>query len=224
MPLGSSLSRSGRERILPGSREFVAEDGPLLGHLVRTRIVADDVDAYAAAASGSWETREAVIANSQTFLTYLTPQLLSPGDLGPLMESSTVPDAVKREVLSRLGEFAVGADVAGLKQAAEYAKTADAGLPHEALILLASEGVSGPLIVDVLEPTLATVGAAEIETLLSTLGGKYAELTKRAWGPVKLPATPSHRVLAERLDALGLVSSVSSKTKNGQFKVNRKRT
>lgn len=80
------------------------------------------------------------------------------------------------------------------------------------------------MIVDVLEPTLATVGAAEIETLLSTLGGKYAELTKRAWGPVKLPATPSHRVLAERLDALGLVSSVSSKTKNGQFKVNRKRT
>ncbi|WP_159701423.1 hypothetical protein [Arthrobacter sp. 18067] len=181
-------------------------EGQLLGVLIRDQIVVDAVTSFDSAVGLAWDTREFAIRQSKNFPKYMSPAHLPSRDLGPLMTSDTVPEHVKTAVIRRLPEFAPGAGRSALTEVASYAHSNHIELDEASLRVLAAGKADPITFIDVLEPALTTLGTAVVTEFLELMGAPYRKLTEFG-GPVRLPRTTSHRVLASYVEKFGRASS-----------------
>jgi hypothetical protein len=202
--------------------ELKNERGPLIGLLIEKNIIADDADSFALTLEMDWPTREFAISKSQEFPSYMTPVKVPVSDIAPLVRSDRVPHDVKSAILDRLPEFTKSASKVTLAAVAEFAHQAAHKLKPADVMLLASGGVKPDIIVSLLEPLLPELSLDELRPVLQVLGGKYRQLIEPLGKRPNLPDTPAHRALAERLQALGTVSSY--KVSGGMLRIAMRRT
>ena len=198
--------------------------GELLGLLVEANLVDDDVSTYTSVLKGDWATREFFISKSSKFASFVEPGLMPTADLQRLMFSNLVSDEVKRAILARLAEFAVGASAEELLPAVNFAEATEAELSLGALMALAHSGVSGSHVVTLLAPVLPNLQLEEINALLGAMGLPYLRLTETGHEQVAVRANAAHQALLDRLIHEGQVSSYKSDHNPELLKVYMKRT
>lgn len=200
--------------------EVPAETGDLVGDLIAEGVIEDDDDAFAHIAAADWAGREYAISKSTEFVSFMTPTEVTPQQVGALIESTKIPDAVKAAVVGRFAEFTVGASAAALTKLADYAIRNSITLPIAEVTRLAGT-VSAARVVSVLEPLLPGLTMVELIPIVTTLGGEYRKLAGATGKRPHLDKDEPHRALANRLDALGIVSSIDES--GSTIQVNMKR-
>lgn len=202
-----------------------AEIGSLFGMLIESELLSDDAQSFALALAQDWSTREDTIRRSEEFVDYMTPTEVPLSDIPPLMTSSGVSNAVKDVVLARADEFVPTNDRAALTALANHALRGKKPetLPITLVTRMATSGVASDLVVRLLEPLVATIDETQLVTILSGLGGIYADVSARNGKQrKKIPNTPAGAALVNRLDALGIVST--QKVDGKSIKVNMKKS
>ncbi len=202
-----------------------AEQGALIGLLVENELIPDDALSFALALGQDWPTREEFIRRSQEFVNYMTPTEAPLSDIAHLITSSGVPNAVKDVVLARADEFVPTSDRAALTALANYALRGrkPETLPIPLITRMAVTGVAANLVVQLLEPLVATIDETQLVAILIALGGIYADVSARNGKQrKKVPNTPANAALVDRLDALDIVNT--QKVDGKSIKVNMKRT
>ncbi len=158
------------------------------------------------------------IRKSSGFATFMTPAHVAPLALVPVIESELVAIQVKDALADRFGEFTVGATRHALAALASYTLERGKRLAVTDLARLASERLATAIILPLLNPLLSSLTLTEIATLLTALGGDYVQLTSADGRRPRITNTPAERALVNRLQALGVVSSI--KEDAGVLKIN----
>lgn len=198
------------------------EEGKLIGLLVAAELVEDNEASYGTAASLSWDTKEFLISKSKNFPEYITSDRLPAEDLRQLLKGKLVADATKRALLLRLRSFTIAADRPTLQTAADCAASLNVSLEPDTLMLLTEATVSGPVIVQLLQPILPHIPRDRLTAILTAIGEPYARLAAPGHRPAKLPNDQAHRELAEHLKTTGVVSSVTKDWDGTTIKVHMK--
>lgn len=190
---------------------LTAEEGPLIGLLIREGLIEDSMDSYTLTRNLSWPTREFTIQQSENFDSYITPADVSGNDLVHIMGSNSVRASTKLAILSRLSEFGAGKDRHTLGPIAEYALSNRVKLGSDALQTLAAARVRPDTVVRLLEIASTTAPPIAIPQILKSMGEPYERLAEHGRHRVKVPNDRAHIALIERLKQLDLVSSDDSK-------------
>lgn len=196
------------------------EPGRLIGLLIASEVISDDAASYALALALDWPTREFAISESASFVSYMTPVQVPPGDVAPLIESQLVPSAVKDVILERAYAFVPVDDRVPLAALARYAESKGLAVPIPLVLRMAISGVGAAGLMPVLSRVLEQLDKPQLVSILTSLGGKYSALAHTGHDKPKLAATAQHRALLERLKVHGIVNTYSEK--NSEFKVNKK--
>jgi hypothetical protein len=198
-----------------------AETGDLVGDLISEEVISDDDDAFAHIAATDWAGREYAISKSTDFASFMTPTEVTSQQVGLLIESTKISDAVKAVVIGRFTEFTVGASAGALTKLADYAIAHSITLPIAEVTRLTGT-VSKARVVSLVEPLLPGLTLAELAPILTTLGGEYRKLAGATGKRPRIDKDRPNRALANRLDALEIVSSIDE---SGSFiQVNMKRS
>jgi len=197
-----------------------SESGPLLGLLLKNRIIEDDNASFTLALRQDWPTREYAISQSTDFANYMTPTEVPVGDVANLLRSTAVPAKVKRNIIESVSDYTAGADRAVLQAVAEYALGNDLHVPLAEIARHASAGVPSRLVVGMLQTHLETLDLDQLAPILRTLADPYPTITERNGKHPKLPNTPADVGLVERLKALEVVNSYNA---NHELAVNMKK-
>jgi hypothetical protein len=200
--------------------EVPAETGDLVGELIDEGVISDDEDAFAHIAATDWAGREYAISKSTDFVSFMTPTEVTPQQVGALIESTEISDAIKTAVIGRFAEFTVGASAAALTKLADYAIAHNLPVPIAEVTRLAGT-VNAARVVSLLESLLPGLTLAELNPIVTALGGEYRKLAGATGKRPHLDKSQSNRALAHRLDALGIVSSIDESASTIQVNMKR---
>lgn len=190
---------------LPTDR-IPAASGPLAGLLLRADLVEDDQATFHRLVVG-WPSREAAIAASEQFGSFVSPTVLPVGEVAAFFGSDQVSDPVKQQVLDGIGTWLTSRFPAAADGAAAWAIRAGAAPSSEVLQILAAAGAQRLLLVRLLAARSAMPEEAFREVLRS-MGGDYAVVADPGRKSPTFPADDAHRTVLERLQAAGLLGQM----------------
>lgn len=165
--------------------------GALLGRLVEEQVVADDADAFRTLTASDWPNREAFIAKSEAFPTYVAtfvgPKGLKSADLDLVALSDSIP-AGNREALIAM----VPSPYQPSKDAAEalIRLATPNNIDPDRLVALAERGASATSVMHVADMLIDVLDLAHLQAIMRALGGDYADVVGLENGKyVHLPKT-----------------------------------
>lgn len=182
------------------------ESGNLIGCLVQRSVIPDDVETFELTAPLGWPTREAVIAASKAFPSYVTTSLLTPTEVGQLLRSSRVSAAKKGVVLADVPSYSKGLVAGTLWLIARASYERRRAMSSADILALATRGMAANWTVIALSMGIASRSLTEVTAVLSALGGKYAEVGL----PNKRPTLPNdqwHQAVMDFLVAQGHIKA-----------------
>lgn len=191
--------------------DIPTETGELVGWLIGKNIASDDAETFAHIAPNDLDGLIFAIGKSTEFVNFMTTTEVKPLDVGRIVNSDLVPATVKDAIIDRFTELTAGATPSGLYLVASYARDTGKQLPVPEIQRLATEGVEPRLVITLLKPHFASIALAEITSILTALGGAYAELTERNGRHPRFAKDEPHRLLGERLIELELASSLGDR-------------
>lgn len=198
---------------------IAAETGDLFALLLKHDIISDTAESYQHLAATDWPTRRAFIRESETFASYMTPELVQP-DLTMLLADNEIDAAIKRVIVEQSETYAEVAGQRGLNELARLAVQYRRTIPSVVVQKMAQGGASAQYVVPLLEPHLEALARADLFAILQSLGGDYSKLTTVGRTALHIANTPADRALLERLKRHGTVSSYDPDV--SPIKVNRK--
>lgn len=208
------------ESFLPAS-SVPAEPGELIGRLIEKRVIDDDAASFALIASDDWRGLEYAIGASRSIDSFISPEILVPSALTRFLASGKVPEPLKRSVVERFTEFAVGADKEALQALAAYAVRHNVRISWADVKQAAFAQVDRSLTLSLVQPFLSGASLEHLIPILEALGGDFPALGAPNGKRRRFPDTEAIRALLERLKELGTVNTVISS--GTEVKVNMKR-
>lgn len=199
--------------------KIAAESGDLFALLLKHDIISDAAESYEHLAATDWPTRRAFIHESETFASYMTPELVQP-DLTVLLADNEIDAAIKRVIVEQSETYAEVAGQRGLNELARLAVQYRHTIPSVVLQKMAQGGASVQYVVPLLEPHLEALARADLFVILQALGGDYLKLTTVGRTALHIANTSADRALLERLKRHGTVSSYDPDV--SPIKVNRR--
>lgn len=198
------LARSLKTGALPASL-IRPVSGPLVGRLLRARLLADDAAAFNERLMVDWPTQEAAIVNSRNFIGLAGPDTLKASYIAPLMRSTKVSVAVQRAILNRMAKF--GAVPRGTFQAvADNALASRVVLTASGINTVQSGGASTTSVLKLLAGANGRITVDELRQTLRNLGKPYSVIADKSKRRPKLDDTPALRTILERLEDAKIVA------------------
>ena len=191
--------------------DIPTEAGELVGWLIGKNIASDDAETFAHIAPNDLDGLIFAIGKSTEFVNFMTTTEIKPLDVGRIVNSDLVSVTVKNAIIDRFSELTAGATSSGLHLVASYVRSAGKQLSISEIQRLAVEEVEPELVIALLKPHLESIALAEVTLILTTLGGKYAELTEHNGKRPRFTNDEVHKLLGERLVELDLARSLSNK-------------
>lgn len=185
------------------------ESGDLVGWLLANDIVKSDAATFTAVDSDDIDGLAFAISQASSFPNFMTTTEVSPSNVAQLLGHSLISEPTRDAILARLAEFTVGTSRADLNAIARYAVQTGKSMTFQDVARLASEHVDSPLVLTLLQRHLDEVEVDELATVLVNLGGEYEKLSAANGKHPRIPNTEANRMLVERLQQLGLTSTVS---------------
>lgn len=188
--------------------ELSAERGPLVGLLIDHQVVEDEPNSFAMALELDWPAREFAISKSNKFVSFMTPGEVPVGDIPALLESSIIPQEVKLELIARVDEFVPDNTHKPMVAIAQFAEKTNARITIDLVTRMANAKVHPDRVLVLLEPLIPEATEIQLVNVLKALGGVYDKLTARNGTHPKLPNSSANLTLLEKLQQLGLVSTI----------------
>ncbi|KQM84621.1 hypothetical protein ASE68_10615 [Agromyces sp. Leaf222] len=183
-----------------------AESSALFGELRARNVISDSAATYAHLAGADWATKEHVLRHSPKFEEWTTPELVS-ADLGPVLGSSAVSDAAKRDIVKGADSYAPHGGKAGLLQLARLAEAFKIIVSFPLVAQMAANRVPADQVLTLLRPYLNNATAEQLIPVLRALGDEYEKLTYVGREKPKIPNSAAAIALLEALKSKGIVAS-----------------
>lgn len=192
------------------------ESGEFAGRLIEENLIHDDAETFASALMVDWTTREAAIAASKNFESFVSPETLPVSQIPQMLTSDKVPKGIKKAVVSSLGNYLVEGTRREAEEIARALNTRSWKIAVPRIQALLEHGVSTAQVVQFLvrDPGIPL---DSLRASLRDMGDPYTRLADPGHRPVYLPDDQVHRVLLERLE--GVTVSTYKKARS-QLKVN----
>ncbi|WP_098464101.1 hypothetical protein [Isoptericola jiangsuensis] len=184
------------------------EAGPFVGLLIDRELIQDAPTAFSPALMVDWPTREAAIAASANYVTFISPDLLPPAEVGALLRSSRVAAEVKDTVVAQLPEYTGALDATGLRPIAAWLIETRTAVAPEVIEHLVSKGLAPHLVIALVDVAEQRVDIERLRSILRSLGDGYTEIADVGTKRPVLRGDPAHRRVVERLRQAGIVSQV----------------
>lgn len=198
------LVRSLKTGVLPASL-IRPVSGPLVGRLLRARLLADDAASFTERLMVDWSTQEAAIVNSRNFVELVGPDTLRASYIAPLMRSTKVSVAIQRAVLNGMTHF--GAVPRGTFQAvADNALASRVVLTASGINMVQSGGASTTSVLKLLAEADKRITVDELRQTLRSLGEPYSVIADKSKRRPKLYDTPALRAILNRLEDAKIVA------------------
>ncbi|MCZ2260988.1 hypothetical protein [Isoptericola sp. QY 916] len=192
-----------------GADTIVPESSSLSGALIAGGLLADDAVTFSSALMLDWNSREAAIAASSAYATFIAPETLPPSQIPALMRSSKVGADIKKAVVESIEALLVGASRAEANAVARALNEFGWSIRAARIRALIDKGVRTDEIVQL----IAREVDIEVDTLrglLRQMGDSYARIADIGKGSVQLPDDPNHSFVIGKLMGI-TVSSISEK-------------
>lgn len=193
------------KKYIPAS-SLAVEGGVLFAELRSRNVISDSAATYEHLGATDWATREGVLRSSPDFGKWVTPERVL-ADVGPVLASSAVSDAVKRDIVERADEYAPHGGRAGLLQLARLAVTLGITISYAVVTLMATNSVPADQVLTLLRPYVKNATAEQLFVVLRGLGGEYAKLTYVGRDKPKVPNSSASIALLDALHSNGIVAS-----------------
>jgi hypothetical protein len=187
--------------------------------LVKNELIADEAESYERLATFDWPTREKFITEASNFLNYITPELVN-SDLASLLKSNDVDFSIKQRIIEHATEYLETSDPQGAVDLAKFALDHNCILSVDAIVKMTMEGVTGPIVIQLLAPHISTISRIQLLDILDALDGDYSKLTTPGYEKPRLPNTAADLSLLERLKQEGLVGKYDEN--DSPIKVNKR--
>ncbi|KRQ26463.1 MULTISPECIES: hypothetical protein [Mycobacteroides] len=183
------------------------ENGDFFPLLLMKDVVEDVPEVYAAMQPLAWESREQFIAVSSEFTKYATADLIPAQDVGSIMRSGRLSDAVKRAVLTLLPGMSDSLSASAANAVSGYALDMGIAIPLDALSIIAKSGADPAPIITLLGPHLASITLGALSDLLQSMDSPYSALAVSSGETVTVPTSLDISALLRRLRSLGRIRS-----------------
>lgn len=197
----------------------------LIPTFVRTGTIADTPAAFEAIEAEDWDTKAELMSVSEELPSYIVDLELETRDLLTIVRDS-VPNDVKRAVLSDLGKFAPVIGKCAASGFLSWAARVRMDLAPDAIHLLASkaDGLQPKAVFELLIPHAESMDLTILLATVNSLGGDFARLTYVGRDMPRVPAYNGvDRVLA-RLQSAGIVSKYEFDQRRNRYKVSKRRS
>ena len=200
-----------------------AQEGKLVGYLIKAGLIADDPAAYELTKEFDWPSREFAIASSQQFADYMDSNLTG-NDVLAIVQSQLVPAKVKQNILDRMASYCSGMDVEdltllGKSVAAQKELRTDSAV----LIWMISREVKSDVIVPLVARELDSLLDSDVCDIVTALGRPYSDLLEKGRQHVYVDAIAGVDKLLERLKAVGEVTKYVKNGDDSRYTVYRHR-
>ncbi|MFC4905568.1 P-loop NTPase fold protein [Kocuria oceani] len=183
------------------------ESGELVGLLLEHRLITDDTEAFSHDLMVDWPTREAAIAKSRQFGEFMTPEHAPIEHLPELMSSARIPNHVKRRILDNLADYTDGAGMRTYQAITDYAVHSGWTAGYNQIEILRNGGVAPESLICLLAESGETINTDNLREILRRIGGNYAVIADQGTQRPKIPDTPEHRAILNRLKDEDVVAS-----------------
>lgn len=207
--LRAKLAGSLRLEAWLAAADLPVESGALYPELVARRVIRGSAATYEHLASADWATRERVIAVSQKFAEWLTPELVG-ADLAKVLASASVTDEARRIIIENADEYTSAGGAAGLVEIGKAARRLGILVSFSVVGQMANHRIGKSEVLHHLMPYLNSTSDAELFGVLNSLGGDYAQLTRFGRDKPRVPNTAENLRLLESLKQRGIVTKVES--------------
>lgn len=208
------------QNYLPAS-SVPAERGAWVGRLIENEVIDDDAESFALIASDDWQGLEYAIGVSRSIASFINPEILVPSALPRFLASDKVPEDLKRNVVERFTEFAIGAEREALQALSAYAVMHSVQISWGDVTQAARSHVDRALTLSLLQRLLSGASLEHLVPILEALGGDYPALGGPNGKRRRFANTEANRALVERLQELGTVNTIVPE--GNDLKVNMKR-
>jgi hypothetical protein len=195
------------ESFLPAS-SVPAEPGEWVGRLIENRVIDDDAESFALIATDDWQGLEYAIGASRSIASFINPEILVPSALTRFLASGKVPETLKRSVVERFTEFAVGAGRDALQALTAYAVRHNVRITWGDVKQAACAHVDHSLTLSLLQRFLSGASLEHLIPILEALGGDYSTLGAPNGKRRRFANTEANSALLERLKELGTVNTI----------------
>ena len=204
---------------------ITAQEGKLVGYLIKAGLIADDPAAYELTKEFDWPSREFAIASSQRFADYMDIYVVG-DDVLAIVQSRLVPAKVKQNILDRMSSYCSGMDVEDLTLLAKsVAAQKELRTDSAVLIWMIGREVKSDIIVPLVARELDSLSGSDIRDIVTALGRPYSDLLEKGRQRVYVDAIVGTDELLERLTvkSLGEVSTYTEDIEKHRYSVNRHR-
>ena len=204
---------------------ITAQEGKLVGYLIKAGLIADDPAAYELTKKFDWPSREFAIASSQRFADYMDIYVVG-DDVLAIVQSRLVPAKVKQNILDRMSSYCSGMDVEDLTLLAKsVAAQKELRTDSAVLIWMISREVKSDIIVPLVARELDSLSGSDIRDIVTALGRPYSDLLEKGRQRVYVDAIVGTDKLLERLTvkSVGEVSTYTEDIEKHRYSVNRHR-
>lgn len=204
---------------------ITAQEGKLVGYLIKAGLIADDPAAYELTKEFDWPSREFAIASSQQFADYMDIYVVG-DDVLAIVQSRLVPAKVKQNILDRMSSYCSGMDVEDLTLLAKsVAAQKELRTDSAVLIWMISREVKSDIIVPLVARELDSLSGSDIRDIVTALGRPYSDLLEKGRQRVYVDAIVGTDKLLERLTvkSVGEVSTYTEDIEKHRYSVNRHR-
>jgi hypothetical protein len=186
----------------------------LLARALEAKLLLDAFDTFAHFAKAGWESVSEAFAVSENASAFMTPALLA-GFVGDFVESSRIPDELRRIVVERLSDYVPGDDKKALRAAGQFAIGNQIWLPLEEISRIARVTQDPDVVLRQLTYAKDTA-PVDVSGILASLGHPYDKLSAGPGIEFDLPAGSSNETLFKRLEAAGRVMIVQKTIGRGR--------
>lgn len=204
---------------------ITAQEGKLVGYLIKAGLIADDPAAYELTKEFDWPSREFAIASSHQFADYMDSNLIG-NDVLAIVQSQLVPAKVKQNILDRMASFCSGMDVEDLTLLAKsIVAQKELRTDSAVLIWMISREVKSDAIVPLVVRELDSLSDSDVCDIVTALGRPYSDLLEKGRQRVYVDAIVGIDKLLERLTvkSVGEVSTYTEDIEKHRYSVNRHR-
>lgn len=195
---------------------IVADRGTFAKRLIEEQLVPDDEETFSSSLMADWPSREAAIAVSGGFVSFVSPKTLPASQVPLMLTSALVPSEAKKIVVQRLTEYLSSGTKAEAEEIASALNKNGWRVASVRIEALIGQGVSAAQIIPLLARS-SSISPDEMRALLRMMGQPYSSLADPSHRPVYVPNDRAHHELVDRLRGI----TVSSDKEDGaQIRVN----
>lgn len=202
---------------------ITAQEGKLVGYLIKAGLIDDNSDAYRLVLNLEWSSREFAIASSQRFADYMDTSLVG-NDMLAIVKSQLVPAKVKQNIIDNISSYCSGMDLENLTSLAKSIATQqELRTDSAALTWMIGREVKSDVIVLLVARELDSLSDSDIRDIVTALGMPYNDLLIKGTPQVYIDIIAGIDRLLERLKTVGEVSTYKKDDEKHRYTVYRHR-